>query len=233
MKSRARESGPLRSPVVQRVYRYLAWALLVAAAAVAVLRATALRWWQVPSGEPKLGDPELAASIAPSLRGGDWILLWRLTRPGTGDLVLCPDPDDPSNVVIGRIVAEAHDEVVIHGQEVYVNGEQFDVEYNCTDRTFKVVDPDSLEEEEIYCDMEDVGGVLHKRGYGAEKRQRRKFTKQVESGKVFLLSDNRAHAFDSRHFGTVDRHSCQETIFFRLVSEKGFFDVEGRLQAIR
>ncbi len=218
---------------MQRVYRFLAWALVIVLAIGAALRATAVRWWQLPSGAPNMGDPELAASVAPSLRGGDWVLLWRLTRPGIGDLVVCPDPDDPTNIVIGRMVAGAHDEVVIHGQEVYVNDKKFDIEYNCTDRMFNVVDPDSLQEAEIFCDMEDVEGVLHKRGYGDEKRQRRKFTKKVESGKVFLLSDNRAHPFDSRHFGTVDRHSCQETIFFRLVSEKGFFDVGSRLQAIR
>lgn len=213
---------------MQKVYRFLAWSLLIAGLLVGILRLTALRWWQLP-----MNDPELAASVAPSLSGGDWILLWRLTRPGQGDLVLCPDPDNPTNVVIGRIAAEAQDEVVIHGQDVLLNDRTPDIEYNCTERMFSVVDPDSLETEEIYCDMENINDVLHKRGYSTEKRKRRSFKKRVESGQVFLLSDNRAHPFDSRHFGTVDRSSCQETIFFRLFSKDGFFDVANRLQAVR
>jgi signal peptidase I len=215
---------------VQRIYRFLAWLALALVAAVAILRATALRWWQVP-----LGDPELAASIAPSLSAGDWVLLWNLTRPSLGDLVVCPDPSDPSMVVMGRIAAEASDDVVIHGgREVLVNGKPFDIEYNCTNRVFSVIDPDTLKEVELFCDMESVGGVLHQRGYSADKRKdRAKFAKRVGQGEVFLLSDNRAHPFDSRHFGTVARATCRERVFFRLVSERGFFDVANRLTTIR
>jgi len=213
---------------VQRLNRYLAWTALIAAALVGVLRATSLRWWQVP-----LNDPELAASIAPSLAGGDWILLWNLTRPKLGDLVVCPDPDDPTNVVMGRIAAEAQSEVIINGQEVTINGAAPDIEYNCTERMFSVTDPDSLQEVELYCDMESLGGNLHMRGYGTTKKALRKYKKKVESGRIFLLSDNRLHPFDSRHFGTLDRHSCRERVFFRLVSKDGFFDAASRFSAVR
>jgi signal peptidase I len=187
-----------------------------------------MRWWQVP-----LGDPELEASIAPSLRGGDWVLLWRLTRPALGDLVVCPDPSDPTNVVMGRIVAEANDQVVIQGTDVQINGKPFNVEYNCTNRSFTVVDPDSLKEVELYCDMEDVGGALHMRGYGEAKKDAAKFAKHVGPSETFLLSDNRAHPFDSRHFGTLDRRTCTEKVFFRVVSKKGFFDDNSRLTTVR
>jgi signal peptidase I len=213
---------------VQGFYRFAAWALLIFAGLVGLLRATALRWWQVP-----IGDPELEASIAPTLRGGDWVLVWRLTRPALGDLVVCPDPSDPTNVVMGRIVAEANDHVLLQGTDVQVNGKEFDIEYNCTIRTFDVVDPDSLKEVQLYCDMEDVGENLHMRGYGESKKDALKFVKQVGSGEVFLLSDNRSHPFDSRHFGTLDRRTCTEKVFFRLVSSGGFFDAANRLTMIR
>jgi signal peptidase I len=213
---------------VQGLYRFLAWTLLIVAGLAGVLRATALRWWQVP-----IGDPELEASIAPSVRGGDWVLVWRLTRPGLGDLVVCPDPSDSTNIVMGRIVAESNDTVVIQGTEVQVNGKEFDIEYNCTDRNFSVIDPDSLKEVELFCDMENVGDTLHQRGYGTQKKDAAKFAKQVGSGQIFLLSDNRTHPFDSRHFGTLDRRTCTEKVFFRLVSAKGFFDAPQRLTTIR
>lgn len=214
---------------MEKVYRFVAWCLLIVAILVGVARGLAIRWWQLP-----LGDPELSASIAPSLAGGDWVLLWRLTRPGLGDLVMCPDPDDPNNVVIGRIAAEANQTVVINGEDVSVDGKTFGIEYNCTEQTFSVTDPDSLKEESLYCDMEEIGEKLHMRGYGSsKKRSARKYKKVVGSGEVFLLSDNRSFPFDSRHYGVIDRRTCTETVFFRLVSKAGFFDVKTRLTTIR
>lgn len=217
---------------MDKVYRFTGWTVLVMVALTAILRIIALRWWELPSLS---ADPELAASLAPSLEGGDWVLLWRLTRPGKGDLVVCPDPDDPSNVVIGRIVAESGETISIDGQDVLLNGSKPGIEYNCTDQTFSVVDPDTTQSVDIFCDMEEVGDKLHRRGHNAhlEKNRSRRFEKTVEPGRVFLLSDNRVHPFDSRHFGTVDRQSCKETVFFRLVSSRGFFDHARRLTYIR
>lgn len=217
--------------VVEKVYRYLGWTVVAVAVAVAALRIFALRWWQVP---PSDRDAELSASIAPSMAGGDWVLLWRLTRPGLGDLVVCPDPDDPSLVVIGRIAAEAGDRVVIEGQGVRINEQKPHIEYNCTEHAFSLSDPDTEKTVELFCDMEQLGERLHQRAHRASlDKSGRRFEKKVENGKVFLLSDNRVHPFDSRHFGTLERASCTETVFFRLVSEKGFFDQERRLTYIR
>lgn len=216
---------------MEKVYRFVGWTALALLALIAVARLVALRWWQVPA---RGVDPELAASIAPSLDGGDWVLLWRLTRPGLGDLVVCPDPDDPTNVVIGRIAAEEGDLMSIDDQLVVINEMRPDIEYDCTDQAFSLADPDTTKDVEIYCDMEEIGEKLHMRGHnGSIKSKRRHFEKRVEPGKVFLLSDNRVHPFDSRHFGTLDRASCTETVFFRLVSEKGFLDHERRLTYIR
>src|SRR5688572_22140260 len=88
--------------------RLFGFTVIMLGALVGVLRLTCLRWWQVP-----LDDPDLAASIAPTLGAGDWVILWRATAPGFGDLVLCPDPEDPSEVFIGRIAAEGGDKLEI------------------------------------------------------------------------------------------------------------------------
>jgi signal peptidase I len=212
---------------VSKIYRTLGWLLLICALLVGAARAVAIRWWQVPPN-----DLELGASVGPSLRAGDWVLLWRLTRPGVGDLVVCPDPDDPGNVVIGRIAAQAFDEVVLNGQHVLINGVEPDEEYNCTELHFSFQDPDTLKEETVACGMENLADKVHMRAKSADRRQRRKFKKKVESGRVFLLSDNRPYPFDSRHYGTVERHTCKETIFFRLSSKAGFFDAANRLEYI-
>lgn len=213
---------------VHRFYRFLAWSLIVLGAAVGILRATAIRWWKVP-----LNDLELATSLAPTLRGGDWVILWRLTKPGLGSLVVCPDPDEPNAVVIGRIVGTQGHHVAITGTEVKLDGQVPPIEYNCTDMKFTVTNPDTLKPVELSCDMEDIGGKLHARGMGKPEGIPRAFSKSVGVGEVFLLSDNRVHPFDSRHFGSLPAESCRESVVFRLVSDAGFFDVANRLDYIR
>ena len=79
--------------------RWALWSLIGFVVLVAALRATAIRWWRVPDD-----DPYLEASIAPSLRGGDLVLLWRLTEPTLGNLVICPEPKHTDRMVVGRMV---------------------------------------------------------------------------------------------------------------------------------
>ena len=62
--------------MMSKFLRYLGWTLFIAGAVIGLARLTVIRWWQVP-----LGDPYLEASLAPSLQGGDWVLLWRGTAP--------------------------------------------------------------------------------------------------------------------------------------------------------
>ncbi len=212
---------------MESVYRFLAWVLLLALALVGLLRMTSLRWWQLPSG-----DAELGASAAPALSAGDWVLLWRLTPPAKGSLVACPDPDDPNLTVIGRIIATGGDTVSIDAREVRVNGEPFNVEYNCTQHEQLLIDPESGEEVTVFCEVIEVADKRHPIIDTRSRRPQRSFQTRVEPRHLFLLSDNRAHPFDSRHFGTLPSEQCRETIFFRLVSERGFFDVERRFQYI-
>jgi hypothetical protein len=54
----------------------------------------------------------------------------------------------------------------------------------------------------------------------------------VPNGQVWLVSDNRQFPWDSRDFGPVQRTTCTETVFFRLVGKGGFFDVSSRNQYI-
>src|SRR6185369_2878519 len=93
--------------------RWLLWALIAFGVIVGMLRATAIRWWRVPAD-----DPYLDASIAPSLHGGDLILLWRLTPPALGSLALCPEPKHFDRVVIGRMMGEERNSVRIEGSRV-------------------------------------------------------------------------------------------------------------------
>ncbi len=61
-------------------------------------------------------------SMRPTLQAGDWLLVdpgaFRDTPPAVGDLVLVPDPREPSRLLVKR-VTEVHEE----GRELFVRGD--------------------------------------------------------------------------------------------------------------
>lgn len=205
------------------------WLVLGLAVLVLAARLTMIRWWRVP-----LDDVELAASVAPTLAAGDWVVLWRLSPPGFGDLVLCPDPDEPTEPIIGRIAAEGGDVLTVEEDGLLViNGVRVGTEGTCTQRRFEVPHPSTGDPVELSCELELLGGVRHERGRAVDAPLRPHAQRfEVDEGHVFLVSDNRHLPFDSRHFGALERSSCRERILFRLVSKDGFFDVERRLSLI-
>lgn len=215
--------------MLRKMLRFLFWVVLVVGIVIGFLRLTALRWWRVPSN-----DPYLTASISPSLRGGDLILLWRLTKPAFSDLVLCPEPKQPGRVVIGRIAAVGRDELEVTGADIKVNNKRQSVEGNCPERTFMEKDPGTGFEVELHCSIEDLGGSTNYRAeIPTEGTHPPDVKTTVPDNQVWLVSDNRQFPYDSRDYGAVPQETCGETVFFRLVGAKGFFDTSTRLQYIR
>ncbi len=214
---------------MRKFLRFLFWIALAIGLVVGVARATAIRWWRIPEG-----DPYLEASIAPTLRGGDLVVLWRLTKPSFGDLVVCPEPKATDRVVIGRLVGDAGDQVKIEGAKLFVNGHPAETETACDPKTFKVLHPTTGEEIEQNCDIEAVAGRAHMRGStGGHGVQPRPVDQKIDEGKSFLVSDNRLLPYDSRDFGLVDPATCTESVVFRLVSKQGFLDEAARFVFIR
>jgi len=211
--------------------KVVVWVLVVVAIIVGVARAVAIRWWRVPTG-----DPYLEASVAPTLRGGDLVILWRLTHPLYGDLVVCPEPGaGDGRIVIGRIVADGGDTVEIKDGWVKVNGRALSTESACNERIFSALDPETGNEVKQHCDMVELGSSTHMRGgtiAGAPLPNDLDAT-DINPEQLFLMSDNRQFPYDSRDFGAVDAAECKESIVFRLTSKDGFFDVDGRLEVIR
>ena len=213
---------------MQKLLKFLLWTALIVGVLIGLLRATAIRWWRIPEG-----DPYLEASIAPTLRGGDLVILWRATKPKFGDLVTCPEPKAPDRMVIGRIIGDPGDQVHIEGARVSVNGRAAETEHACHPRVFKVQHPSTGAEIEQFCDVEAVAGVSHMRGSpGGHGVPPSPVDQKVEAGKFFLVSDNRLLPYDSRDFGLVDVDSCKEMVAFRLVSAAGFMDAAARFTVI-
>jgi signal peptidase I len=215
--------------MMRKMFRLLIWVALVSGFVIGSLRLTVLRWWRVPSN-----DPYLTASISPSLRGGDLILLWRGSKPGFSDLVLCPEPKHTDRVVIGRIVGVGRDDVEVNGGDIVVNRKRQAVEGNCPERTFVEKDPRTGFEVEQNCSIEELGGSTNYRGEIAVASAHLADVKVVvPNNHVWLVSDNRLFPYDSRDYGAVPQETCQETVFFRLVGKGGFFDTANRNQYIR
>ena len=206
------------------------WVLAFLGVLVGLARLTCLRWWRVPED-----DPTLTTSLAPTLRPGDWVILWRLTPPGFGDLVLCPDPEEAGEIVIGRIAGEGGDSVAVDEDgALRVNNIRASSELRCKQTTVEVSHPRSGDPVELNCDIEVIGGVHHQRALRPQGGLKPMPIKaKVPAGELYLLSDNRYYPFDSRDYGTVPQSSCGERIFFRLVSRLGFTDVSSRLSLIR
>lgn len=206
--------------------RLIAYVVLFLGVLVGAARATAIRWYKIPTD-----DPYLQASVAPTLSGGDWILLWRLTKPGFGDLALCAEPKAEHRSVIGRIVAVGHDKVEIRGAELVVNNRRMSNE-NADNPTFTVTDPVTKQELEQPQDKEDLVGRVHLRGGLPQGKSRAPVTLTAEPGSAVLVSDNRFFPYDSRDFGLVPMETCKEMVIYRVVSAKGFGDLETRLSWI-
>jgi signal peptidase I len=212
-----------------KLFRAVFWVALILGAIAGTARLTVLRWWRVPDD-----DPYLVASIAPTLRGGDWVLLWRATAPSFGALAICPDPEEPGRIVIGRIVGEAGDKLTLDGDRIQINDHNVQSESACSESKFKLNDPNTGSEVEQFCDIEAMGGVAHMRGtLSGIKPPPIVTSRDVGEGKVYLVSDNRAYPYDSRVYGSLDRSTCKESIFFRLVSKAGYFDVKSRFTYVR
>lgn len=208
--------------------RWLLWSFIGLCVLFGILRATAIRPWRVP-----VGDPYLEASIAPSLSGGDLIVLWRFTPPALGALVLCPEPKHPERFVIGRMIGEERSTVRIEGTHVSVNERQLSSEGACADDHFKVTPPQGGAEVEERCSLEVANGVIHPRGEAEATAELPKVELELKRGEVALVSDNRRYPYDSRDYGAVDRSTCTETVIFRLVGSGGFFDTSRRFQYVR
>ena|SRR5690348_7115670 len=208
--------------------RWALWTLVGTGVVVGSLRAVALRWWKVPEG-----DPWLEASVAPTLRGGDWILAWRLTDPGLGSLVLCPEPKHTERLTVGRLIGDAGDTVRVEGSRIVVNGRNFRSEGSCPNDTFKVDAPQGQKDVEQRCSTEVAHGLVHLRGEAEETAELTVYEQEVANGESLLISDNRRYPYDSRDYGPIVRATCKETVVFRLFGKGGFFDAKTRFQYIR
>lgn len=218
------------STALASLTRFLVWSALILGVVIGVARITAIRWVRLP-----MNDPVFETSVLPTLEGGDLLLLWRLSQPTFGDLVLCPEPQFPDRYVVGRILGEGGDQVRLKDGQVFVNGKSFVNERSCDPPTIEYPHPDrDSEQVKQPCSWEDAAGTLHMvGGVSGAKISPFEQQSQVPEGHWFLVSDNRLFPYDSRDFGLVDKSTCKEIVLGRLVSRRGWTDSKRRMTYIQ
>jgi len=124
-----------------------------------------------------------AASMAPTLLAGDYILVDKLHNsercPNRGDVVVFKYPVDPTKEFIKRVEAIEGDFVEIKNKSLYLNGKLVKADYA------------------VFSDNTILPAQTAPRdNFGPAT---------VPKDSIFVLGDNRDHSLDSRFFGFVDK----------------------------
>lgn len=206
-------------------FKAMGWAAAFTGIALLLLYEFVFDVWRVPSD-----DPLLSASIQPTLSPGDLVVVTRRTTITRGHLLRCPDPQAAGRFVIARAIGAPGERVAIDRDVVSIDGHHLPSPRACEEPRRTVLDPSTNEEIELSCAVEDTGEIT----FGALQlpgQPRPPTTSTVDTGKWFLVSDDRHVHLDSRDYGQLDPAGCQH-IVLRILGEKGVFDSRTRLSVI-
>jgi signal peptidase I len=194
-----------------KLSRGLLWTAAIVGGSFLIGRALFFDVWTFPD------DRRFAASVAPSLRASDVLVLLKQSNPTVGELVRCVDPDDPKGFVVARVAGRTGDHLEIDGFTLRLDGRNYDSESACRDRDVTLPSPGDGPDISLTCDRVTMGSGWHYRGHSAKPRFGvDKITADVRPGMLYLLSDDRDWHDDSRDFGQVPVASCTHKIVFRL-----------------
>ena len=154
-------------------------------------------------------------SMIPNLVAGDLFVVKTVGVMGLGDIAVCEDPDDPSSLVVLRIVGVPGMEISFWKNHLKIDG---DVVQHAVVEPLIYVDNTSGEHMEyaVRIAEEYLGGVLYEvalmdRGQGKKARG-----VVVPKDHFFLVADNRNMGRDSRNFGFVPIEGCLGEAVFLL-----------------
>jgi signal peptidase I len=194
-----------------KISRGLLWTAAILGVFLLIARALFFDVWTFPN------DRRFAASVAPTLRADDILVLMKESEPSVGDLVRCTDPEDPKGFVVARIAGRVGDHLEIDAFSLRLNGRRYDSEGACPERVITLPNPGEGADIEVTCDRVTMGGGWHYRGFNTKPRFGvDAVTANVRPGMLYLVSDDRDWHDDSRDFGQVPVASCTHKIIFRL-----------------
>jgi signal peptidase I len=149
--------------------------------------------------------------MAPTIFGGDKVLVWRTTEYDHGDIILCRHPRRDDAWVVGRIIGRPGMSVSLSREQLVINGQTVSRDFQ---GTFQFEDQQSHAMAPFRWGVEELGEVDH---FFMEREQRTIAMRPVSDLTGFyLLSDNRTYVGeDSRTFGPVPHIRCTGRVFMR------------------
>ncbi|MFO0671274.1 MAG: signal peptidase I [Polyangiaceae bacterium] len=206
---------------MRSVLKFLIWFAVILGIICGVMVLGVVEVWTIPTD-----DPQLNVSIEPNLSAGDVVLVGRHSRPDPGELVRCLDPDAPGRFVVARVVAVSGDEVSFIQDLMRVNNKREPTGSPCEPQRVMMTAPANQAEVEIGCNYEEFAGRTQGIMRGVTDHDG-DFNGKVETGRIFLASDNRRLHLDSRDFGQLNPDTCLQ-IVYRLWSQAGIMDGKRR-----
>jgi signal peptidase I len=192
---------------VKGFWRGTAWFVAIVGAIALLLYLFVFDTWVVPGD-----DPMLTVSVEPTLRPGDRILTRRGSSPHIGELARCRSPLNVNKYVVGRVFGMDGDSVEIKSEGVWVGGKAIPRPRSCPGMS--LTHPATGEIIPLTCGEEDNPAWTYRTLRAAtESAVEPDVIARVETGKVFLVSDNRHLHQDSRDLGQVDAASCEHVVF--------------------
>jgi signal peptidase I len=151
--------------------------------------------------------------MAPTMEAGDTVLVWKSSDFSLGDIVVCTNPENPRDLVMGRIVGPPNATVESERGQLVINGQTPDMDWH---GNLEFTDTLNDRTDTVQLGTEKLGNHEHEIFHrGTREFSLRKY--DVEPDRFFLLGDNRFHsADDSRNFGTVAASECMGHVFMRL-----------------
>jgi signal peptidase I len=146
-------------------------------------------------------------SMIPNLVPGDYFLVSTRSSLSSGDIAVCRNPENPSSLVVLRVLA-------VPGMTISIGGNKIRIDQTVIDHaevagSLYYVDNTSGEHLEYVATLmhEYVGGHEYLAAFSDQGSDYNFDAHNVEKG-LFLVGDNRNRARDSRHFGEVLINDC-------------------------
>ncbi len=168
--------------------------LLIVIIVVILIRTFLVQAYNIPSG-----------SMKPTLLVGDFILVnklvYKLSEPQRGDIVVFKWPANPQIDFIKRIIGMPGDTIEVRGSKVFINGQEVPL------RFIKKVQEDGVDK--LIYEETLPNGVKYKIALYENPiiPRRDAYYAKIPDGYYFVMGDNRDNSKDSRYWGLLPREN--------------------------
>ena len=151
-------------------------------------------------------------AMVPNIMPGDTFLVLTRGKLGPGEVAMCKDPENPEQMVVGRIVGVPGSTFAMRDNQLVLNDKQVDRSFDSPKLLYEDNTGGEQTEHTISVALEKVSGHVYHVALMDRAGDKSYAKTEVESG-FFLVGDNRNRARDSREFGEIPIGDCIGTPF--------------------